>query len=52
MSTTDMHLLQLKIQDHLQKTRTLNAGTLELIRKSVRNLHSLFAILSFIIKLL
>ena len=33
MFTTNIHLLQFKIQSHLQKHKTLNASTSELIPK-------------------
>ena len=38
MSTTNIHLLQFKIQGHLQKTQTLNLSISELIpKKTVLN---------------
>ena len=35
MSTTNIHLLQFKIQSHLEKMWTLNVGTSELIPKKI-----------------
>ena len=42
MSTTNIHLLQFKIQSHLQETWTLNAGTSYLIPK--KNCQKIFTI--------
>ena len=54
MSTTNIHLLKFKIQSHLQKHKTLNAGTSELIQKEKTSKISniTFAILHFFIKML
>ena len=38
MSTINIHLPQFKIQGHLQKTRTMNHGTSELIPKEKKRL--------------